>query len=319
VKNVKRIVLVLISLIVIVYGIGFMLVNGVTGTLLNEEYYQTVMAENDIPQVAHDTLQEVIPPIVNDGITDGATITDPAKKAVVDSQVDLFSSAIIDALDTQWIEEQITIVTDDLIESLTGEAGTLTAVIDLQPKIDEIESNIAEALQQYSDAELMAMFGAPKAYIPTIAEQIVQQLGLPESLILNDLVGEMAPGTIDMARGYLATANVVFGMIMLIVVLVVFLLLCVLLATRNIGIIWFGASLFISGMLYRIGTSRLTSFFSVENIIESATESLPISSELLSHIFQYTISEIAGLSTIFMIVGGVFVLGGILLVRQKQK
>ena len=82
----KKIILVLVSLIIIIYGLVFMSFDGIKNTLLNEEYYQTVINDNNIPKVAHDALGDAIPGIVREGITDGETITDPTKKAAVFAQ-----------------------------------------------------------------------------------------------------------------------------------------------------------------------------------------------------------------------------------------
>lgn len=314
----KRIILVVVSLVIIIYGLVFMSFSGIKNTLLTEDYYQTVVNENNIPEVAHDALGDMIPTIVSDGITEGRTITDPTEKAIVDGQIELFSNAIIDALDKEWIGSQVTLVTDDLVNGLTGDEGTLSAVINLQPKIDLIEANIADGLQQYSDAELMAMFGAPKAYIPVIAEQIVGKLGLPESLVIKDLVNDMAPGTISMVRGYLSTANTFINPVVLIIVLLIFLVLCILLVSRKIGIIWFGATMLLSGILFKAGSSAILSFFSIENIIDSATETLPIPNDLVINIMNYTTSEIGKSSLLFIIIGVIFTVGGILLLRKKQ-
>ncbi len=317
VNIVKRIVLILISLVVVVYGLAFMIFGGVNGTLLDKEYYHTVVGDNDIAQIAHGALETIVSDMVLDGLTGGADVTDPAQKAAIDGQVELISTAVLDALDPQWIGQQIELVTDDIVQGLTEDAS-LSAVIDLSGKIDEIEANIAEGLQQYSDAELMAMFGAPKAYIPTIAGQIVETLSLPESFSLKELTDEMAPGVISMGNGYLISARTLFSTIAVLVVLVVFFLLCILLAGRRIGAIWFGVTIFISGALFRLSTTFAMSFSSVENLVDESAQFLPVPGELIPNIIKYTTSQMGRSSNLFLIVGAVFILGGIVLARRKE-
>ena len=80
-KALKIIVLVLLSVVVIVYGMAFMVYRGVNNTLLNQEYYHTVVSDNEIPALVHDEIANMIPDIVRDGLTGGKTITDPVEKA----------------------------------------------------------------------------------------------------------------------------------------------------------------------------------------------------------------------------------------------
>ncbi len=317
-KALKIIVLVLLSVVVIVYGMAFMMYRGMNNTLLNQEYYQTVVSDNEIPALVHDEIAKMIPDIVRDGLTEGKTITDPVQKAGIDAQVDLISGAIIDALDEDWIEDQAVMVTDDVVNSLTGESGTLTAVIDMTPKFDEIEQNIAKGLDQYSDAELMAMFGAPKAYIPAIAEQIVGQLGLPETLVINDLVTDMAPGTIPMVRGYLSIANTWLGMLVMILVFLVFLVLCILLLQRNTGLQWFGITTALNGALFLIVKSMYSSLDRIGNTAGIDFGSLPVPADIIESIVNYTFSQMNKTAIVLIVVGLVFFAVGLVMPRKQE-
>ncbi|MGE4453210.1 MAG: hypothetical protein AB7D92_01635 [Sphaerochaeta sp.] len=317
-KALKIIILLLLSLVVVVYGMAFMVYRGVNNTLLNQGYYQTVVSDYDIPSLVHGELGKMIPDIVRDGLTGGAEITDPVQKAGVEAQVELIGGAIIDALDESWIETQAVMVTDDVVNSLTGETGKLSAVIDMEMKLGEIEENIAKGLQQYSDAELMAMFGAPKAYIPVIAEQIVDQLGLPESLVIADLVNDLAPGTIEMVRGYLSLMGTWLGVLVLIIILLVFLVLAILLLQRSTGMQWAGITIALSGVLFLIVKSMYSSLEKIGGLAGIDFGSLPVPSDTIEGIVKFTFSQM-NKSAIVLIIVGVVLFGVGLVMPKKQQ
>jgi hypothetical protein len=319
VKALKIIVLVLLSVVVIVYGMAFMVYRGVNNTLLNQAYYHAVVSDNEIAALVHDEIASMIPDIVRDGLTGGKTITDPVEKAGVDAQVDLLSAAIIDALGVDWIEDQVCMVTDDVVNSLTGETGKLTAVIDMVPRLDEIEQNIAKGLEQYSDMELMAMFGAPKAYIPVIAEQIVGGLGLPQTLVIEDLVNDMAPGTITMVRGYLSLMSTWLGLLVMIIVFLVFLILCMLLLQRSSGLQWFGITTALSGALFLIIKSMYSSLDRIGNLAGIDFGSLPVPVETIENIVKYTFSQMNTTAIVLIIVGVVFFAVGLVMPKKQEQ
>ena len=97
-KALKIIVLVLLSIVVIAYGVGFMVYRGVDKTLLETSYYHTVVDEYELDALIHQQIGDMVPEVVRNGLTGGATITDPTKKMVVDTQVDLISTAIMDCV-----------------------------------------------------------------------------------------------------------------------------------------------------------------------------------------------------------------------------
>ena len=302
-KTLKLIVLILLTIVFIVYGMGFMMYSGINKTLLDQQYYRSVVGDYGISAAVHGELETMIPPIVREGLTDGSPVTDPKKKAVVDIQVALISTAITDALDETWIEEQAVMVTDDVVDLLNGEKASLSAVIELRGKLDEIEQNIATGLEKLTDAELFEMFGAPRAYIPMIAEQIVTTLGLPESLVIADMVDEMAPGTLDMVTGYLGTMDTLFG-ILFWVVIIVFLMLCIVFWKVGRGLQWFGVSTVLTGGIFLGLISYLSNFSNMESLSGADLESLPFDSSILQNIISFTFSEMK-LMPILFLVGGV--------------
>jgi hypothetical protein len=318
VKTIKLIVLILLTIVFIVYGIGFMTYSGINNTLLDQQYYRSVVGDYKISAIVHGELSDMIPPIVRDGLTGGSPVTDPMKKAAVDSQVELISKAITDALDEAWIEDQTVMITDDVASLLNGEKGSLSAVIDLESKLDEIEQNIATSLEDFSDAELFAIFGAPRAYIPTIAEQIVGQLGLPESLVIADLVDTMAPGILDMGTGYLETMNTMFGILAWIII-IVFLILCMLFWKVGKGLQWFGISTILTGGLFLSITNFFSNLSRTENLIGANHESLPISTSTLQSIVNFTFSKMNLIPILFLVGGVVLFILGLVIHKTSNK
>ena len=320
VRVLKPIILILLSVLFIVYGVAFMLYRGIDATLISEDYYRSVVTDFKIPALVHEQLEEMIPQIVRDGITGGATITDPMMKAAVDSQVELISKAITDALDERWIADQATMVTTDLVRVLDVKANrNFTAVIEMEPKLQEIEANIAKGLEEYSDAALMGMFGAPKAFIPLIAQQIVAQLGLPERLVIADIVSDMAPGTIDMVKGYLGLLITWLGIFVMALVTLVFLAICILFYKRNFGLVWFGFSAALSGGLFLLIKGYLSNLNTIESLAGVDFNTLPVSSNTLQQIISFTFSKMNQFPLIFLVGGLVLVVLGFLLPRQEKE
>jgi len=303
VKTLKLIVLILLTIVFIVYGMGFMMYSGINKTLLDQQYYRSVVGDYGISATVHGELENMIPPIVREGLTGGSPVTDPKEKAAVDTQVALISTAITDALDEAWIEEQTVMVTDDVVDLLNGEKASLSAVIELKGKLNEIEQNIATGLEKLTDAELFAMFGAPRAYVPMIAEQIVDTLGLPESLVIADVVDEMAPGTLDMVVGYLGTMDTLFG-ILFWGVIIVFLVLCIVFWKVGRGLQWFGVSIVLTGGIFLGLISYISNFSNMERLSGADLESLPLDSSTLQNIISFTFSEMK-LMPILFLVGGI--------------
>ena len=308
-KKLKLIVLILLTIVFIVYGMAFMMYSGINKTLLDGQYYRSVVGDYGISAAVHGQLKTMIPPIVREGLTGGSAVTDPIQKAAVDKQVAIISTAITDALDESWIEEQAVMVTDDVVSLLNGEKASLSAVIELKGKLSEIEKNIATGLEKLSDVELFAMFGAPRAYIPMIAEQIVGKLGLPESLVIADLVDDMSPGTLDMVTGYLGIADSVFGIILW-AVIIVFLLLCMVFWKVGRGLQWFGVSTVLAGGLFLGLLQYISNFKTIESLSGADLASLPLDSSALQNIIRFTFSEMKLMPILFLVVGVVvFALG----------
>ena len=316
-KTFKFIVLILLTVVFIAYGIGFMTYRGINNTLLDQQYYRSVVGDYEMSAIVHGQLSEMIPPIVRDGLTGGSPVTDPMKKAAVDSQVELISKAITDAMDEAWIEEQAVMVTDDVASLLNGEKASLSAVIDLKSKLEEIKQNIASSLEEFSDAELFAIFGAPRAYIPMISEQIVSELGLPESLVIADLVDTMAPGILDMGTGYLETMNTIFGPLAW-VIIIVFLMLCMLFWKVGKGLQWFGVSIILTGGIFLSVINYFSNLSRVENLAGATLESLPISTATLQSIVKFTFSEMNLMPILFLLGGVVLFILGLVVVHKKS-
>lgn len=304
VKTLKIIVFIILSFVFMMYGVGYMMTRGINNTLLDQEFYRNLINDNEIPTLVHGKIVDLIPEVVRNGITGGTTITDAAQKAVVDAQTKLISNAITDALDETWLEKQATKVTDDLVKSLNdAKATSMTVVLDLTDRLDIIKQNIAKGLETYSDAELMAMFGAPKSYIPAISDQIVGKLGLPENLPIGSLVDSAAPGTIPMVHGYLDTLHTIFSPIMKVIVVLVFFVLCLLAFRLKNGLKWFGISIALSGVSFivvRIFASSLDWISSVTGIDFST---LPVPSETLQNVVSSIFNEMNVLPLLCIAVG----------------
>lgn len=316
-KALKIIVLTLLTIVFIMYGMGFMMYRGINKTFLDQQYYRTVVGEYGLSATVHEVLKDMIPPIVREGLTGGSTPTDSAQKAAVETQVALISTAITDALDETWIEEQAVMISSDVVELLNEDQASLSAVIDLKGKLSEIEQNIATGLEKLSDAELLAMFGAPRAYIPMIAEQIVGKLGLPESLVIADLVDDMAPGTLDMATRYLGIMSTLFG-ILAWVVLLIFLVLCLLFWKVGKGLVWFGLSTALTGGLFLGLISFVSNLKNTERLVGDL-ESLPLDSSTLQSILSFTFSEMKLMPILFLVGGLVLFALGLVMSKAFNK
>ncbi len=318
-KVLKTIILVLLALLFIVYGLAFMTYRGIDATLVSQDYYRSVVEDFRIPRLIREQLMEMIPEIVRDGLTGGAVIDDPMMKAAIESQVELISMAMIDAFDEKWIADQAALVTNDLVQVLDVKAqGSFSAVIEIEPKLAEIEKNIAQGLEAYSDQQLLGMFGAPKAFIPMIAQQIVSQLGLPERLVISELVDEMAPGSIQMVRSYLIQLNTWLGFLILILVSLVFLGICILFFKLSFGLLWFGISAVLSGGLFLFLKSHFSNLSTISTTGNVDFSSLPVSSDTIQGIITFTFSKMNLFPIIFLASGIAIAVIGLLLARNRE-
>ncbi len=187
----------------------------------------------------------------------------------------------------------------------------------LQDRIEKIEQNIIEQLEQFPEEQL-GMIGIKSALIPMMAGMIVEQMDLPKSIVLEDFLADQnLSSTVDMAASYVKKAQSLFGFLIYLW-FAVFLVLCLLLRKTFPGIRWFGISTLISGGIFLIGIQLLKSPGRVEGIIGMQFDSLPVPKEFVLKVLDFTISRMQTAPIIVIIIGAVFFAAGLLLGRKKE-
>jgi hypothetical protein len=234
-NGIKIIILVVIFLLLIAVGGVFQAGQSAERTVLNSDYYPELLEETELVSYLHAAIHERLLQEIADGVPE--------------EMRSLFASALLAVFDQTWLEEQILIITDDLILYVRGEQPVLQAGVDLTEKKEELARNLEAGLALVPD-QFLVLIGLDPRVIQEAIQAMVSEMPLPDRLELDTLLSEEGV-TDDLAASllkvrqyralytYLPYAAFIF-----------FLVFSYLLAGPAGALKWFGSAALISGILF---------------------------------------------------------------------
>jgi len=174
-KGIKLFLLIIFFLLLI--PVGWVFQAGLTAelTVLNSDYYHDLLEETDLTayfqELLHDRLFEDI------------------SEQIPESLAIVVADALMIVFDEDWLEEQILLMTDDLLLYVKGDQPSVQAVIDLREKKEEVRYNLETALTLLPD-QLLTMLGFDPQEIGGFTEMVVDEMLLPDQIAVKKLLSE---------------------------------------------------------------------------------------------------------------------------------
>ena len=174
-KGIKLFLLIIYFLLLI--PVGWVFQAGLTSeyTVLNRDYYHDLLEETDLTayfqELLHDRLFEDI------------------SEQIPESLAIVLADALMIVFDENWLEEQILLITDDLLLYVKGDQPSVQAVIDLREKKEEVRYNLETALTLLPD-QLLTMLGFDPQKIGDFTEMVVDEMPLPDQIAVKELLSE---------------------------------------------------------------------------------------------------------------------------------
>ncbi len=299
----KKVLLVLLSIVVIAAAWGIMFVTdvnrGVFQSSFAEEVLETVPAAEFTRQLLAQQLFAELP---------GGT------PPVVKQEL---PTAFLVVFDEPWADSVLRTASRDIISTIKGEQESLNSVFDIKERKELMFDQLMVQLSALSDREL-ADGGLPRMALGLTSSMLREQIlsGIPDQLSLEALLVQ-AGGDINISelqQEYLrAQRRYRIGLIINIPLLVV---LFILLAGSIGAMRWIGWSLIISGAVY-LGAFLIFRGMAPTEIIETALSGM-ISSADISSVISMTVNKFLFLPMAVTGIGVILTAVSIFLPRRES-
>ncbi len=233
----KKVLLVILSILIIGTAWGIMLIEDVQKHIITPDYVEEVLAEVPAGEFAQQMLAGQM-------FADLPQGTPPILKQEL-------PVAFIEVFDVPWFNQVLVTASDDIIDVITGKKAAITTVIDITSEKQELYDVLMNNLRDKSDEELM-QGGLPRMMIDLMPP--AQILGaIPNELPLDELIAQ-AGVPLDFAQLQQDYTGALSNYRTARMILIPVLLILVLLLAKIVGAFkWIGWSLIIAGGLYLIG------------------------------------------------------------------
>ncbi|MFO7952180.1 MAG: hypothetical protein R6U91_05180 [Bacillota bacterium] len=315
-RGLKKILLLLISVIVIITGWVYLAGLCIENTMLSSSYYHDMMEETELASSLHAELKETLPDMIAKEMTtemekqlDNTEVSD-FEQEVTRTMLELFTKALADTFDEDRFEDQLLLVIDDLIAFIKGEQQELTATIDIKENKEDIREKMTARIENLPPPVKERM-EIPDNQTEKFVDEILTKMNLPDQIHLNEIIreenGELANeleqsiSTVQSFRGiYLYLPYITFALM---------LMSCILLAGLSSGLKWFGAATIFFSATFLLGIHLFPEI--IEQLVLPSLESeLPLNEEMHQTFFVYTLNNVTLLPLISGAVGLVLLLGG---------
>ncbi len=266
-------------------------------TIFSNDYYSELLAESEIVPTLHSTLQEEV---YNELATEM-----PREAAVV------VSGVVFSVFDESWIEEQIMIVVDDSLLVVTGEKSNFEAVIDLEPKKAELETELKRALDALPD-EVLAELGLQPGMTDQLVNEIISDIELPDKIYLSELLADDSGLTADLSAAADTQQARVAYLYLPILGYALFLIFNILLAGFGGGLKWTGSAAFVSGISF-LFMLQAVKFLAGGPLRSALTEADFPAIDAALFLLEYTLNRASAVPLYYALAGVVLILFGFLI------
>lgn len=319
-RRLKIFLLILISIFVVLSGWFYLAGMSAERTVLSNSYYQDLAAETDLVSTLHQELRDSLPQMALQDITKEleADLTEQ-EKIFMEIGLQIITDAFLQSFDEAWLEDQLLVVTDDVLAVIKGEQQTFTAVINLRENKEQFREKLINSLETLP-AELTEMLDIPTAQTEQMAEQILTEMDLPDQIYLADLIagnGDKMPRDLKNAVSTVQTTRGTYQYLPYFI-FVLMLLLSFLLAGYAGGLKWFGGAVVFFSITFLVGI-QFSNTLILPVVFSEIKNELPFSPQLFYSAADYTVSSVLIIPLFTAAVGLIFIFSGIILGRANQK
>lgn len=341
----KIIGLIVLSILLVFTGWSYLLGMSIEKTVFNLSYYEEVLQLEEvdldsfisgiIDQVEIDPeneqLEETIEHVDEEETQEPEEELFPEMDSLIEA---MMTDALKETIEVTWVEEQLLLIIEDVLDLAKGETETLSVVIELDDLQDDFFDNLRNRVETISDDELIAA-GVPEEEVDQFRSMFIEDfvtmmeegpaddgesMELPASIDLGELMqeGELSPefeealaNTQRYHQYFPLTHYAVFALI---------LLFSCLLAGLIGGLKWFGATTLFTGITFLLGLLIARAVLLVP-VATGISEEMPFAADIVMAAAGYTITRLYSLPLIFALVGLVLLVGAIIAGRvlRKQK
>ena len=303
----RKVLLILLSTFVVLFCWAFMFESDLTNKIIDQSFMEQLVEEIPIAEIANRQAALMI-----------AEQIPKDNPPVIIEQLPI---AFTEVIDEAWIEGTILAVTEDILNTLTGEQESLRAVIDLHQEKDLIFEQMLTQLDQLSHEELM-QGGIPLpqgADIYMIAPNLEGPIkdGLPDTFVLAELIDQagLPMNIAEIQNLYQRVRR--FHTIGLFVFIPLSIILYLLLAGIPNALKWSGFTLLIAGVVYIIA------MVVVRNMGVTAVSAMELpfglDGELLAPAVRMAVQKFMASAIICVIIGAVLAAAGMFLPKRYSK
>ncbi len=319
-QGLKIFTLIIMSITVVISGWVYLAGMGAERTVLSNSYYRDLIAETNLTSVLHKELQEALPDMMLEGMTEDLAeeLTDKEKE-LMRIRLQFVASAITDSFDEAWFEDQFLLVIDDVLALAKGEQQTLTAAINLEGNMKQFQNKLITRLETIP-AEIREKLDIPAEQIEQMSEQILAEMDIPDQLYLADLIAENNEGISRNFKDTISYMQTIHGIYQYLpyIVFVLMLLFSCLLAGFAGGLKWFGSAVLFFSTTFLIGIQLVNA--QAYPIIFAGMEGEPFfKPELLTAVINYTMARVSIIALISAAAGFIVIISGIIVGKTTQK
>ncbi|NDL67474.1 hypothetical protein [Anaerotalea alkaliphila] len=181
---------VLVFLLVVVLGAGWVVWLEVERTILDDSYYGALVVEGKMPFQVERRLSELVPGEVTEQLEElegtilGAPVASAIGRVIEDTRLTLETQAVV----------------EDVLDYLEGRREVLETAVDLGPSKELVGTYLTEELDRLS---LPPFLRPEEGQMRVAAAAVLEGMGVPDRVFLRDMLGEEELGRLEKARTWI--------------------------------------------------------------------------------------------------------------------
>ncbi len=327
-KAIKIIFLVILSFLLIVVGWSYLLGMSLEKTVFTLSYYEELLEQEeiDLEKIISGIIEEIDLDMEDEPVEEYGDVMIPEMDRLLSN---IMNDALKETIEVSWVEEQILLIIEDMLNLARGETDTLTVVIELDHFQEEFMKNMEQRVRVVTEEELVEA-GVPEDNVEQVKEMFVEEFAamtedvpekngeapqLPLEIDLGQMMqeGELSP-ELEETLSKVQMFHVFFPVLHYIVFAVLLLLICLLAGLWG-GLKWFGASLLITGITFLSGATFIRSLVLMPLLVE-AGEELPFGFDVIRVAVNHTLSMMYIPSLVFGVVGLIVLVGAVIIGKR---
>lgn len=314
-KVLNILVLLLVFLLSITVGILYLAGMGVERTILNPDFFDRLISDQEIPKHLNTMIREMRELPLELEEDEGEEMPPAIAKVLM--------GGLADALSIDFLDHNLRIVVRDVLGFVRGDQPALAAVIDLEGAKERLRDGFVSGLEELPEEDKQMfmddMDGAPAMSCDEIADMMLAEIDIPDSLNLAEMADEvLTPEHLETIAQFQTYRG--YALVIPYLVLGVCLVLCLLLAGIAGGLKWFGLAALVAGTAVATGLTLAMTFIVVPFLAApDLAQELPLDPGILLGVVEYTVGEMRTIPIIYAVAGLALIVGGVVLKMTLRK